>query len=114
MQSAGQHVLGEGARGQRLVELRTEREDPGPMPTADDALRDEVVEGPAQRHPGDAELLRELALGRELLSGGHAVEAIEELIPNRVEFRHSPIESQLTHEIKTTGLLWGRGGARRR
>src|SRR5699024_8239592 len=61
--SAGDHVLGEGTRGQGLIELRTEREDSGAMAPADQTFGDEFVDGPAQGHPRDAQGLGELAFG---------------------------------------------------
>ena len=94
--SAGDHVLGEGTRGQGLIELRTEREDSGAMAPADQTFGDEFVDGPAQGHPRDAQGLGELAFGWELLTGGHDLEPIEELVADRVEFRHGTIETQDT------------------
>ncbi|GEB22474.1 hypothetical protein BAU01nite_12070 [Brevibacterium aurantiacum] len=63
------------------------------MATADDALGDQFVDGAAQGHPRDAQRFGELAFGRELLAGGHRLKAVEELIPNRVEFGHVTIEA---------------------
>ena len=94
--AAGEHVFGEGARGQRLVELRAEGEDARAVTPADHAFGDEFVDGAAQGHPRDAEALGELSFRRELFTGGHALEAVEELVAYGVEFRHDTIEAQDT------------------
>src|SRR5699024_12649016 len=49
--SAGDHVLGEGTRGQGVIEPRTEREVSGAMAAADETFTDEFVDGPSRGHP---------------------------------------------------------------